>query len=364
MSPPLVVAFALAGRVDIDLSQEPLGTGQGGRRCLPQGHLADAPRKCATPCSAALKPEVFRKLYTDFAAQNPKWNEIPSQHRHRSTSGTQLEHLHPGAAVLRRLLDGARRHHRDQGRASARASSATASPPTTSPPPAASRRTVPPENISWSNGVTPVDFNSYGSRRGNDRVMTRGTFANVRIKNLMLAGERRRQYAASARWRPIDVDLRRRGAVPGRRHAHRSSSPARTTARAAAATGPPKAPPPRREGRLAKSFERIHRTNLVGMGVLPCNSRTRTTTTRSRTWPTRPSISSASSNDLKPMGEATLRVHPAERQPASTFPSSSASIPPSRSTTTAPAASCRMCSRRFYARMGRPKQSITPIFAD
>ena len=78
MSPPLVVAFALAGRVDIDLTSEPLGKGKDGAAGLPEGHLADACRKSATRCSPRCKPEVFRKLYKDFAAQNPKWNEIPS----------------------------------------------------------------------------------------------------------------------------------------------------------------------------------------------------------------------------------------------------------------------------------------------
>ncbi len=77
MSPPLVVAFALAGRVDIDLTQEPLGQGRTGSRftCATSGRRS---RKSAAQLQSALQPEVFRQLYQDFAEQNPKWNEIPA----------------------------------------------------------------------------------------------------------------------------------------------------------------------------------------------------------------------------------------------------------------------------------------------
>ncbi len=107
------------GTVDIDLSKDPLGTGQGRRARLSQGHLAEPRAKSARPWPARSSPEVFRRLYTDFAKQNPKWNEIPSVGRRSVRVGREI-HLHPGAAVLRRLRHGARAHHRNQGRAPAR----------------------------------------------------------------------------------------------------------------------------------------------------------------------------------------------------------------------------------------------------
>ena len=136
---------------------------------------------------SALKPEVFRRLYRDFAAQNPKWNEIPASVG-QVYQWDAAKHLHSGAAVLPEFQPATRPHRRNQGRPRRWAFLATASRPTTFPPPAASRRLRPAGKYLIEHGVNFVDFNSYGSRRGNDRVMTRGTFANVRIKNLMTPG--------------------------------------------------------------------------------------------------------------------------------------------------------------------------------
>ncbi len=88
MSPPLVVAFALAGRVDIDLTREPLGTDKDGKHVYPRRTSGRRCSEVRDAMQSALKPEVFRKLYSDFAAQNPKWNEIPSSAPATSTNGT------------------------------------------------------------------------------------------------------------------------------------------------------------------------------------------------------------------------------------------------------------------------------------
>ena len=80
MSPPLVVAFALAGRVDIDMSREPIGKDKNGKEVFLKD-LWPTLQEIRDQMQTALKPEVFRKLYKDFAEQNPKWNEIPSSHR-------------------------------------------------------------------------------------------------------------------------------------------------------------------------------------------------------------------------------------------------------------------------------------------
>ncbi len=101
MSPPLVVAFALAGRVDIDLNHEPLGKDKDGADVFLKD-IWPTLQEVRDLMQAALKPEVFRKLYKDFAAQNPKWNEIPSSTGNVYEWDAQI-HLHPGAAVLRRI---------------------------------------------------------------------------------------------------------------------------------------------------------------------------------------------------------------------------------------------------------------------
>ncbi len=139
------------------------------------------------------------------------------------------EHLHPGAAVLHELRIEAGRHRRDPRRASARHFRRLASRPITFRPPAASRRLRPLGNICSMKASQFEDFNSYGSRRGNDRVMTRGTFANVRIKNLMLPGTEggvTKYFEPSQPRRRTDADLRCRDEIPGRRRpAHRHRRP-------------------------------------------------------------------------------------------------------------------------------------------
>ena len=136
---------------------------------------------------AANDPETYRRLYSDFAEQNPLWQEIPSSIGQRLRLGRHLD-LHPGAALLRQVRHGSRDVAKDIKNARPLAifgdsvttdhiSPAGAIKPSSRPACTCRRRASPPE-----------DFNSYGSRRGNDRIMMRGTFANVRIKNLMVPG--------------------------------------------------------------------------------------------------------------------------------------------------------------------------------
>ena len=114
MSPPLVVAFALAGTVDIDLSSEPLGKDKDGKDVYLK-EIWPTLEEIRSAMTSALKPEVYRKLYSDFAEQNPKWNEIPAS-TGEVYQWDRQEHVHPGAAILRGIWDGARPHHRDQRR--------------------------------------------------------------------------------------------------------------------------------------------------------------------------------------------------------------------------------------------------------
>ncbi|MEK7707035.1 MAG: aconitate hydratase [Verrucomicrobiota bacterium] len=185
MSPPLVVAFALAGRVDIDLHTEPLGNGKDGKPV----YLRDvwpSLREVRDLMQAALQPEVFRKLYKDFGAQNPKWNEIPSSVGNAYEWDRQSTYIQePPFFENFSMQPGAICEIKDARTLAIFGDSVT----TDHISPAGSiKKTSPAGDYLIKNGVRPADFNSYGSRRGNDRVMTRGTFANVRIKNLMVPG--------------------------------------------------------------------------------------------------------------------------------------------------------------------------------
>ena len=268
MSPPLVVAFALAGRVDIDLTHEPLGSGTDGATSTSATSGRRWPR-CRTRCRAPSTPRRTGASTPTSSNANPLWNEIPSTAGQGLQVGPRLD-VHPGAAVLRPLLDDARQPSATSTTRARSRSSATRSRPTTSARPARSRRRRPPASTSRRRASRREDFNSYGSRRGNDRVMTRGTFANVRIKNLMVPGRRGRRHDLPAATASRCRSTTRRSSTRPRR-SRSSSSPDRSTARAAPATGRP------RERALlgvraviAQSFERIHRSNLVFMGVLPC----------------------------------------------------------------------------------------------
>ena len=272
MSPPLVVAFALAGRVDIDLSCEPLGKGKDGEAV----YLADlwpTLQEVRDAMQSALKPEVFRKLYEDFAAQNPKWNEIPSSVGNIYEWDRQSTYIQeppffenfsmqPGSI---KAITGAR------------ALGIFGDSVTTDhiSPAGAIKKSSPAGKFLQENGVEAVDFNSYGSRRGNDRIMTRGTFANVRIKNLMLGGEeggntvgpdgaKTSIYDASIAYQKLATPLI---ILAGQEYGTGSSRD--WAAKGTNLLGVKVV--------VAQSFERIHRSNLVGMGVLPLQFKDGTT---------------------------------------------------------------------------------------
>jgi aconitate hydratase len=263
MSPPLVVAFALAGRVNIDLSTEPLGTGTDGKPVYLR-ELWPTLAEIRDAMQAALKPEVFRSLYRDFAAQNPKWNEIPAATGDVyawNTASTYIQEppffqdfgMEPGSIVEIR---------------GARALGVFGDSVTTDhiSPAGSIKKVSPAGRYLTEHGVAFDDFNSYGSRRGNDRVMTRGTFANVRIKNLMLGGkeggntlfegEEMPIFDAAAKYRERGVPLI---VVAGQEYGTGSSRD--WAAKGTNLLGVKVV--------VAQSFERIHRSNLVGMGVLP-----------------------------------------------------------------------------------------------
>src|SRR5207302_7403627 len=182
MSPPLVVAFALAGRVDLDLTKEPIGKDKNGNETFLRD-LWPSLKEVRDAMQSALTPEVFRKLYRDFANQNPKWNEIPSSTGDIYQWDEKSDYIHEPPF----FKDFSMEVGKIENIVGARALGIFGDSVTTDhiSPAGAIKASSPAGQYLISRGIKPEDFNSYGSRRGNDLVMTRGTFANVRIKNLM-----------------------------------------------------------------------------------------------------------------------------------------------------------------------------------
>ena len=273
MSPPLVVAFALAGRVDIDLSCEPLGKDKDGEPV----YLADlwpTLQEVRDAMQSSLKPEIFQKLYKNFASQNPKWNEIPSTVGNVYEWDRQSTYIQePPFFTNFEMQPGSIAEIKG-----ARALGIFGDSVTTDhiSPAGAIKKASPAGKFLGESGVEFVDFNSYGSRRGNDRIMTRGTFANVRIKNLMLGGEE----GGNTIYQPTDEKM----AIYDAAVKHiASGTPLIILAGQEYGTGSSRDWAAKGTNLLgvkvvvAQSFERIHRSNLVGMGVLPLQFKEGTT---------------------------------------------------------------------------------------
>jgi aconitate hydratase len=264
-SPPLVVAYALAGTVDIDLEREPLGTGKDGKPVFLRD-LWPTQKEIADTIAVSLKPEQFGQEYANVFDGNPKWNAIPvaggelyewsdaSTYIHEppffqglTPEPAPLHDVH-GARVLVMVADSVTTDHISPAGDIAEASPAG----------------------SWlkARGLQKRDFNSYGSRRGNDLVMVRGTFANIRLKNQLLpgsegnvtvhfpSGETTSIFDASERYRSAGTPLI---VLAGKEYGAGSSRD--WAAKGTLLLGV--------KAVLAESYERIHRSNLVGMGVLP-----------------------------------------------------------------------------------------------
>ncbi|HYE14472.1 MAG TPA: hypothetical protein VD968_08540, partial [Pyrinomonadaceae bacterium] len=265
MSPPLVVAFALAGRVNIDLTNEPIGKGRDGEEV----YLRDiwpTIGEVGEVLQTATDPETYRRLYANFAEANPLWNEIPSvagevyQWDPQSTYIQEPPYFEKfsmqpgvfcdikGARPLAIFGDSVTTDHIS--------------------PAGAIKPKSPAGRYLLLRGVGVEDFNSYGSRRGNHQIMVRGTFANVRIKNLMVpgteggvtvlqpVGEQMSIYDASVNYQAAGLPL---VVIAGQEYGTGSSRD--WAAKGTKLLGV--------RAVIAESFERIHRSNLVGMGVLP-----------------------------------------------------------------------------------------------
>ncbi len=265
-SPPLVVAYALAGTVDIDLSKEPVGKAADGSDVLLKDiwPSQDEVRDCLY---AATDPETYRRLYSDFGDQNPLWNEIPS-----STGDTYAWDADSTYIQNPPFFDA---FGPEPGTAAdvvgARALAVFGDSVTTDhiSPAGAIKPDSPAGRYLQENGVAVKEFNSYGARRGNDRIMTRGTFANVRIKNRMVPGveggvtihqpdgAQMDIYDAAMKYKEEGTPL---VVLAGQEYGTGSSRD--WAAKGTQILGA--------KAVIAQSFERIHRSNLVFMGVLPC----------------------------------------------------------------------------------------------
>ena len=265
MSPPLVVAFALAGTVLKDMQAEPLGKDKEGKDVFLRD-IWPSLSEVRDLLSAAYDAETYKKLYSEFADQNPLWNAITS------STGAIYE-WDPNSTYIQEPP-----YFDNFGKPTAgftdlrdaRALAVFGDSVTTDhiSPAGAIKANSPAGEYLQSLGVEPKDFNSYGSRRGNDRVMLRGTFANVRIKNTMVSpveggftkhypdGEQTTIYDAAMRYTAEGVPL---VIFAGKEYGTGSSRD--WAAKGTMLMGV--------KAVIAESFERIHRSNLVGMGVLP-----------------------------------------------------------------------------------------------
>ena len=264
MSPPLVVAFALAGRIDIDLTREPLGSVNG--RDVYLRDIWPTTQEIGTLIEAASDPAEYRRVYAGFADQNPTWNEIPAGTGH-------LYDWDPASLYIREppYFDPSMAAVPEAGFTGARALAIFDNSITTDhiSPAGAIKATSPAGDYLRDHGVSVPDFNSYGARRGNHEVMVRGTFANVRIRNLMVPGieggitrhqpdgESMGIFDAAERYRAEGVPL---VVIAGDDYGAGSSRD--WAAKGTRLLGV--------RAVIARSFERIHRSNLLGMGVLPC----------------------------------------------------------------------------------------------
>jgi len=272
-SPPLVVAYAIAGTVNVDLTKEPLGKGSDGKDVFLRD-IWPSNKDIGDSIAATVGPELFAQNYADVFKGDSRWNRIesPEGESFRWDAAStyiknppyfddmtmqvgSIDDIH-GARVLGLFGDSITTDHIS--------------------PAGNIKKDSPAGRFLVSRGVQPADFNSYGSRRGNDDVMVRGTFANIRIKNLMFGGEEGgntlyfgKSGAAGEKLAIYDAAMKYKAdgtplvVLAGKEYGTGSSRD--WAAKGTILLGV--------KAVIAESFERIHRSNLVGMGVLPLQFR-------------------------------------------------------------------------------------------
>jgi len=264
-SPPLVVAYALAGRMDVDLTTEPLGTDKSGKPVF-LSEIWPTPQEIETTVRAAVSTSMYQKQYSQVYEGDAHWKgmhvpqgdlyqwdpkstyiKLPPYFENMPKTPPPLTDVH-SARVLAILADSVTTDH----------ISPAGSIPVDSP---AGKYLI-------ANGVKPHEFNSYGARRGNHEVMVRGTFANIRLRNQLApgteggwtlylpGGEKMTIYDAAVKYREAGVPL---VVIAGKEYGSGSSRD--WAAKGTRLLGV--------RAVIAESYERIHRSNLIGMGVMP-----------------------------------------------------------------------------------------------
>jgi aconitate hydratase len=262
-SPPLVVAYALAGTVDIDLNNEPLGTDQNDQPVYLKD-LWPSQQEISEAIGLNIKAEMFKSKYEDVFSGSDMWKEIKVKEGDLFEWSDESTYIHHPPFFQTLTLD----LPSVQEIKGARALGVFGDSITTDhiSPAGNIAADSPAGKFLQERGVQPKDFNSYGSRRGNDLVMARGTFANIRLKNIMVApkegnwtkydGQEMSIFDAAMKYKKAGVPTI---VLAGKEYGTGSS-------RDWAAKGPMLQGV---KAVIAESFERIHRSNLVGMGVLP-----------------------------------------------------------------------------------------------
>ncbi|WP_129135924.1 aconitate hydratase AcnA [Luteimonas sp. YGD11-2] len=272
-SPPLVVAYAIAGTVDIDLTSEPLGRDADGNDV----YLRDiwpSNKEIGDTIAATIGPEMFKQNYADVFKGDSRWNTIES-------ADGEIYDWDGGSTYIKNppYFDGMTMDVGDIADVrGARIMGLFGDSITTDhiSPAGAIKKDSPAGRFLQERGVQPADFNSYGSRRGNDDVMVRGTFANIRIKNLMFGGEE----GGNTLYFPHDGGEPQKMAIYDAAMQYKAEgTPLVVFAGEEYGTGSSRDWAAKGTNLLgvkaviARSFERIHRSNLVGMGVLPLQFR-------------------------------------------------------------------------------------------
>jgi aconitate hydratase A / 2-methylisocitrate dehydratase len=264
MSPPLVVAFALAGRIDIDLRKEPLGKDRDGKPV----YLADiwpSQREVEEAMASAITSEMFRKSYAEVYAGDERWRSLPVPQGETYAWAQDSTYIRQAPYFDDMTLKPAGVEDIKDARVLAVLGDSVTTDHIS--PAGSIKKDGPAGKYLIAHGVQPADFNSYGSRRGNHEVMVRGTFANVRLRNKMvnIEGGFTRHLPDGAEMSIFEASEKyRAGKVPlvilaGKEYGSGSS-------RDWAAKGPLLLGV---RAVIAESYERIHRSNLVGMGILP-----------------------------------------------------------------------------------------------
>jgi aconitate hydratase len=264
-SPPLVVAFALAGSVDVNVMDEPIGRGRDGKPVFLR-EIWPSQAEVNKTVAECLSPDMFRNQYANVETGNTDWNEIP-------VKGGELFNFDESSTYIQEppfFTNLTRQPGKIQPISGARVLVMVGDSVTTDhiSPAGSIKKDSPAGKYLIDHGVLPIDFNQYGSRRGNDRVMTRGTFANIRLKNLLAPGTEGgvTKYLPTGAVMPIyDASMKYQAeriplvVLAGKDYGMGSSRD--WAAKGTLLLGV--------NAVIAESFERIHRSNLVGMGVLP-----------------------------------------------------------------------------------------------